>query len=133
MTGSDVLFDTWAWWEYLHGTRTGESLRRRFVGPTGIHLHTSAISLAELAAKLAAEGSRNRIDLVCGSIRRASRVWDVTADLAVEGGIARAELRRSTPSASLADGIVFATARHSGARIVSADPAFRYVPGVITR
>lgn len=132
MTASEVLFDTWAWWEYLHGTSTGMSLRRRFVGPPGARIHTSAISLGELAAKLTASGAGDRVAAVCGHVRRTSRVWDVSADLAIEAGVARHALRAASPNASLADGIVAVTAKRAGSRIVSADPAFRDTPGVIT-
>lgn len=133
MTESDVLFDTWAWWEYLHQTSTGASLRRRFVEGDRFRLHTSAITLGEIGARLAADGTGDRVSSACGSIRRMSRVWDVTPDIAQEAGPARARLREGDRSASLADAIVFVTARRAGASIVSADPAFRGLPGVISR
>ena len=133
MSGSDLLFDTWAWWEYLHETPTGASLRRRYVDGGRFRIHTSAISLGEIAARLDTDGHADRTDLACGGIRRLSHLWDVTADLCQEAGRVRSRLRRSSPSASLADAIVFVTARRAGARIVSADPAFAEVPGTISR
>jgi predicted nucleic acid-binding protein len=132
VTESDLLFDTWAWWEYLHETAIGSSLRARFVTSGGFRLHTSAITLAELSALLRSAGATARIAPTCGAIRRTSRVWDVTADIAQEAGPARSKLRESSASASLADAIILVTAQRAGARIVSADPAFRDVPGVMT-
>ncbi len=131
MSETDLLFDTWAWWEYLHQTRTGESLWKRFVERGSHRLHTSAVTLGELAARLDADGHADRIDSACGAIRRMSRIWDVTADIAEEAGRSRRRLRGSAPSASLADGIILATARRATARIVSGDPAFEGVPGTI--
>ena len=133
MTESDVLFDTWAWWEYLFQTSTGAALRQRFVEGDRFRLHTSAISLGEIGARLIEDEAGERVETTCGSIRRMSRVWDVTADIAQEAGPARARLRKVERSASLADAIVFVTARKAGARIVSADPAFRGLPDVISR
>ena len=133
MTESDVLFDTWAWWEYLFQTPTGASLRDRFVEGSRFRIHTSAITLGELGARLVEDGADDRVVPACGSIRRMSRVWDVTSDIAQESGSARARLRTWARSASLADAIVFVTARRAGARIVSADPAFRGLPDVISR
>ncbi len=132
MTDSDVLFDTWAWWEYLFQTPTGQSLRKRFVEGDRFRLHTSAISLGEIGARLAEDGAGDRVAAACGSIRRMSRIWDVTADIAQAAGPARRDLRSEDRSASLADSIVLVTARRAGARIVSADPAFRGVPDVIS-
>ncbi len=133
MNESELLFDTWAWWEYLHRTPTGVSLRHRFVESGRHRLHTSAISLGELAARLDLEEHADRVDAACGAIRRMSRIWEVTPDIAEEGGRSRRRLRQSSPSASLADGIILATARRAGARIVSGDSAFDGVPGTIRR
>lgn len=133
MTDSDLLFDTWAWWEYLHGTRVGSSLATRFVRPGKCRLHTSAITFGEISARLHADGASARVAETCGSIRRMSHVWDVTSDIAQEAGLARGALRAASPDAGLTDAIVFVTARRAGARIVSADRAFRLVPGVISR
>ena len=132
MSESDLLFDTWAWWEYLFGTETGNSLRRRYLDDRKYRIHTSSISLGEISAKLASTGARDRIVPACGAIRRLSHLWDVNADIAQEAGLAREELRRSRETASLADAIILVTSRRAGARLVSGDPAFAAVPGVIT-
>jgi predicted nucleic acid-binding protein len=130
---SDILFDTWAWWEYLHQTAVGKSLRDRYAADRRFRLHTSAISLGELSARLQLDGAADRIATACGAIRRMSHVWDVTADIAQEAGPARARLREASEFASLADAIILVTAQRAGARIVSADPAFRDIPGVVSR
>jgi predicted nucleic acid-binding protein len=128
---SDVLFDTWAWWEVLSGTATGRRLAHRFLRlPVGL-VHTSALTLGELAAKLAREGGGDRIDSMETAIRAASRLHDVTVAIAVEGGRLREALRRNEPNASLADGIILATARDAGARLLSADRAFRGLPEIL--
>lgn len=131
MIESNLLFDTWAWWEYLFGTRVGQTLREKFLEDRRCRVHTSAITLAELSARLHADQVPDRVPAACGSIRRMSHVWEVTADIAQESGAARVTLRKSSPEASLADAIIYVTARRASARIVSADPAFRSVPGVI--
>jgi predicted nucleic acid-binding protein len=132
VTESDLLFDTWAWWEYLHETTTGAALRERYVAKGRYRLHTSAISIGELSARLQIDGSPEKVPIACGAIRRMSHLWDVSADIAQEAGRARARLRESSEHASLADAIILITAQRAGARIVSADGAFRDVPGVIS-
>jgi len=132
VTESDLLFDTWAWWEYLHQTEVGTSLRDRFIASGRFRIHTSTITLAELSVRLHSDGASARSAAASGAIRRSSHVWDVTADIAQEAGPARAKLRESAASASLADAIILVTARRAGARIVSGDPAFKEVPGVVS-
>lgn len=133
MTASKVLFDTWAWWEVLRGSELGAALQRRYLEAPGVQILTAAISLGEISAKLSAEGSEESISPAVSSIRRASAVLDLTGELAVEAGILRTQLRRRSKGASLADGIVLATARRNGARLVSEDRAFSGEPDVSSR
>jgi len=128
---SDLVFDTWAWWEYLRASPTGESLRGRYVRGGAYRIHTSAITLAEISAKLWSEGHGDRVSATLGSIRRLSHIWDVDADIAQEAGPIRAELRKSLTTVSLADAIILITSRRAGARLVSGDRAFSGVPGVL--
>ena len=74
MTGSKVLFDTWAWWEVLQGSETGAALQRRYLDEPGVQVLTTAISLGELSAKLSSEGSADSISRTVNSIRRRSEV-----------------------------------------------------------
>jgi predicted nucleic acid-binding protein len=133
VTASKVLFDTWAWWEVLRGSGVGAALQRRYLGAPGVQVLTAAISLGELSAKLSSEGSGESISPAVSSIRRASAVLDLTAELAVEAGILRTQLRKRSKTASLADGIVLATARQNGARLISGDQAFSGEPDVSSR
>jgi predicted nucleic acid-binding protein len=132
VTESDVVLDTWAWWEVFKGSTPGTHIRRRFLGSEKVRAHTSAISVGEISAKLASLGTPGQIDASIGAMRRAGHLHDVTAELARAAGLLRAELRQTDPHASLADGIVLATARRLGARLVSADPAFRGQPDVLS-
>ena len=73
MTASKVLFDTWAWWEVLQGSEKGAALERRYLDASGIHVVTSAITLGELAAKLASQGPERRSLLAINSVHNAQR------------------------------------------------------------
>ena len=130
MTASRVLFDTWAWWEVLQGSPTGARLKRRYLDAPGVQLLTSAITLGEVSAKLSALGKEDAIPVAMNSIRNASTVLDVSGELAVEAGILRSHLRKRSKSASLADGIILATARQEGAGVISDDSAFAGEPDV---
>lgn len=125
MTGSSVLLDTWAWWEILSGSSTGDRLRRRYLEAPNRRVHTSVITVAELSIKLAALGQSNRVPAIVASLRAFSELQDVTPEIAQAAGPLRSELRRRAPQAGLADALALATAQRLGARLVSADAAFR--------
>jgi predicted nucleic acid-binding protein len=129
----DVLFDTWAWWEYLGGTPTGKRLARRYVSRPGLRLHTSILSLAEISAKLASAGQSVRTRAVLSRIEARSHVHAVPRDVVEGSGAVRAALRRRDPAASVLDALILATARHVGATLISADPAFAGEPDVQQR
>jgi predicted nucleic acid-binding protein len=131
VTGSEVLFDTWAWWEVLEGSPAGAKLRRRYLnGDSKTKVLTSTITLAELSARLSAAGHEEVIESAIISLRNFSTVIDVTADLAVRAGPLRTALRKRDRSASLADALVLVTARDRGATVISADTALVGEPDV---
>jgi len=133
VTASRVLFDTWAWWEVLQGSEAGAALQHQYLDASGVQVLTASISLSELSAKLSSEGEEESILLAVSSIRHASAIADLSGDLAVQAGVLRAQLRKHSKYASLADAIVLATARKNGARVISNDRAFSGEPDVSPR
>lgn len=132
MTASDALLDTSAWWEILHGTPAGRSLAKKHM-EGGRRPHASALTLAELAAKLGQMAvPAERVEEVLLSVRVHGQVHPVSAEIAERGGLLRAELRKADASASLADAIVLATAQELAVPLVSNDAAFQGRRGVVT-
>lgn len=129
MTASEVVFDTWAWWEVLHGTATGRRLQSTYLAVGKVH--ASVYVLAELSAKLADAGRDKDLGDVAHRLASAGRLVPVDAAIAAEAGRLRKALRRRDPGASLADAIMLATARGLGLKLVSADVAFRGLPDVL--
>lgn len=130
VTESEVAFDTWAWWEFLFGTPRGARLRRKFLARPQSRVHCSALSLGELAAKIYAAGWTSRVDRVLARVRARAIVHDVTPQLAAEGARLKVQLRAAHRNVGLIDGIILATARQAGARLISGDPAFGGQPDV---
>jgi predicted nucleic acid-binding protein len=120
---TEVVFDSWAWWEVLMGQTHGLRLRRRHLDG-GRRVATSALAYGELAAKMAGRVPEETIQAALRQIRASGPTVDVTAELAIEGARLRAGLRRAASHASLGDGIMLATARSLGMRLVSGDAAF---------
>jgi predicted nucleic acid-binding protein len=131
VNASDIVFDTSAWWEVLRGSEAGTRLNEGYLRDSSRRVHTSAITIGELSAKLGSLGETERAERALVAIRRASELHDVTPDVAFRAGILRSELRATDGSAILADGIVVATARSIAGKLVSSDPAFRGLPDLI--
>lgn len=131
MTGSEVLLDSWAWWEILNGTPAGRALQVRYLASKHVSVHTSAITIGEVVAKMIRLGNVDDSARILQSLRAAGALHDVTPDLAAEAGLLRSVLRKRDPDASLTDAIVLTTARRLGATLVSRDRAFKGEPDVV--
>lgn len=120
MTGSDVFFDTWAWWEVLHETKTGHRLWRTYA----TRVHTSVLTLSELSSKLGRMGHTHRAAKVLEHVAAESTIHPVTADDARAAGPLHVELRTRDPDAGLLDALILAGARQRNLPLISADAAF---------
>lgn len=124
-----VVFDTWALWEVFQSTPTGKTLETRFQ-VEGRNNVVSAWALAELAAKIDLHAP-GHVEGIVRSVRDSFRVVPVSADLGLQGARLRTQLRRQSARASLGDGVMLATARELGMKLVSGDSAFKGQPDVI--
>ena len=119
-----MVFDTWAWWEVLHATETGQKLASRYIGTAGCRVLTADLALVELSAKLARDGRQREIHHALTAVSSASEVVPVSTASAAACGPLLVELRRGHNGASLADAVMLAVARTEGARLISGDPCF---------
>jgi predicted nucleic acid-binding protein len=133
LTDTDVLFDTWAWVEVLEGGPRGEALWARYGSSPTVRIHTSAITLAELGARLVGRGDDAASANALSHVEGRSRIHALTAEVARASGPLRATLRKTSRNAGLADAMILATARNLGIPLISGDPAFAAQPDVRVR
>jgi predicted nucleic acid-binding protein len=124
MTANPVAFDTWAWWEVLHATPTGEKLAKKYLEAPGVRVVTADLALVELSAKLAREGRADEIHRALAAVEAASEVVPISLSAAEASGPLLVELRKVNREASLADAVMLAVARGEGARLISGDQCF---------
>ena len=124
MTVSDVLFDTWAWWEVLHGTPRGAALWKKYGRPSSVRIHSSLLTLAELSVKLTREGRRTRVAGALSVVESSSRVHAVSRSHAERAGPLLAALRARCPDAGLVDALILACAQELGSILISGDAAY---------
>jgi predicted nucleic acid-binding protein len=117
------LIDTSAWIEWLVGSATGERVAAHlpeqadWLVPTMVQL--------ELAKWLARELEEDKADQVLAFVQ-CCRLVPLDGDLALAAARACGEHRLAT-----ADAIIYATARHHGAQLITCDAHFDGLPGVM--
>lgn len=117
-----VVFDSWAWWETLHGTPAGEKLARKYLEAPEVRVLTVDLAAAEISAKLARDGLASETKPALNAIEVGSEVVPISRSAAEAAGPLLLELRKTDRGASLADAVMLATAREQGAKLVSGDP-----------
>ena len=130
MTGSEVVFDSWAWWEVFTGSEVGETLWQRYLKGSRTKVTTPALVLGELGGKLHRTVGRVEADALVKAVRIRSRIHPMDDDIAALAGQLTKHLRVRRRDASLADAIMLATARTLGLPLISNDSCFAGEPDV---
>ncbi|MDA4123688.1 MAG: PIN domain-containing protein [Thaumarchaeota archaeon] len=118
--------DSYAWIEYFAGSAKGKSATK-YVESSGPA--TPTVVIAELSRKLLGETLAGR-ETVAGRLERlrfvrsSTVVLDLTDEVAVVAGEIDVERKEKVRDWGLADSIVLATARESGAKVVTGDKHF---------
>lgn len=127
MATESYVLDSFAWIEYFRGGRLGREVNRRL---REARCATPSIVLAELADKYTREGIPDLArDL--DFVEAQTIVVPLDRATAEEAGRLKAEMRRRSPDAPLADAIVYATAHRLGADVLMGDPHFRGLRTVV--
>lgn len=127
MTNRYVL-DSWAWLEYFEGHSRGERVRK-IISDERDEIFTHAVTVAEIISKAVRSGKD--VEAVLLAIRGNSNIVPADVLESKEVGITHAITKKKSKNFSLADAFVLATARKMKANIVTGDPDFRDINGVI--
>jgi len=116
-----IVIDTWAWIEYWKGNI--QQVGQYIDGP-GEKL-TSVISIAEIERKYGNHAGST--DSMIREIRQKSRIIPLDTTLARKAGA----IRRVMKEGGLGDAIIYATAQNHGGEVLTGDPHFLDLPGVV--
>ncbi len=123
MAENSKVVDTSAWIEWLAGSTTGKALAKRF--PEKDRCIVPTIVQLELSKWMVREVGEEQADEVIAYTQKCNVVpLDTTIALMA------ADLHREHKLAT-ADAIVYATARHEGAELLTCDAHFEGLPGVV--
>ncbi len=127
------VIDTFAWIEYLVGSRRGRAALKYIEGGKAA---TSAITLLELEKWWLREmeaGRRTVDEMVQGFefARTRTLIVDLDETLARKAGETDFLMKKKIKNWPIADSIILATAVTGGAGVVTGDPHFEHVDGTI--
>ncbi len=114
-----MLLDTFAWIELWKGTEKGLKVKQ-IVQST--ECFTSTISIAELAYFAECVGAdRKKMN---ETVLRFSTLLEVNRDILEQGGVLKAQKRKTIADFGLVDAILLATSKQYNLPIVTGDPHF---------
>lgn len=133
-TSSSFVIDTYAWVEYLLGSKKGEGAKGYIEGDKGL---TPSVVLTELRKWYLREieskrRSNREMQDHLTFVQTATSVVPLDAALALKAGETDFLMKKTVRNWPLADSIIYATARARGASVVSGDPHFKGLDDVIS-
>ncbi len=130
---SNYVIDTYAWVEYLLGSKAGTKARKYIEEGPGL---TPSIVLAELRKWFLREiETRRRTEREMSShfafVESVTEVVSLDGTLALKAGELDFLMKKRIKDWPLADSIIYATAKSRAAQVVSGDPHFSSLDDVI--
>ncbi|MDI6820301.1 MAG: type II toxin-antitoxin system VapC family toxin [Candidatus Hodarchaeaceae archaeon] len=120
-----VLVDSWAWVEYFRGSEAGRRAREVIEGSEEVAI-VSAINVAEVFHWVLRFYDERTAEEKREAMKQRAFVCDVGEEVAVDA--AKLRLRKGL---GLGGAIVYATAKREKAEILTGDPDFNGLDGVI--
>jgi len=119
------LVDSWAWIEYFKGTEAGKKAKRVIEDLEEVVI-ISTINLAEVYYWILQFYDEKTAEEKRKVMKRRSFVCDVDEEIAVDAAKIKREKKWG-----LGDAIVYATAIRENAKVLTGDPDFKELDGVI--
>ena len=113
--------DTFAWIEYLEGSKIGEGVNKILKGKSEIYVIPLIIS--EVVSKV--KRKNGNADTAYDCVIKNSKVFEITPRVSKKIGILHAEMRHKMPTFSLADASIICSAESLGAKILTKDNHFK--------
>ncbi|KAF5415404.1 MAG: tRNA(fMet)-specific endonuclease VapC [Candidatus Methanophagaceae archaeon] len=120
-----VLIDSWAWIEYFRGSKAGEQIKG-VIEDSEEKMVISTINIAEVYRLILRFYSEDFAEEKIEAMKQRAFVCDVIEEIAVEAAKIKHKKKWG-----LGDSLIYATAKKEGARVLTGDPDFKDVEGVI--
>jgi len=122
---TDFVIDSWAWIEYLDGSRLGSKVRDVIMNERNT-IYTHVVSVAEIISK---EIRQNKDpEIAWKAITNLSKILQLDETDARAVGFLHAKIKSKNGNFGLADSFVLYSAKKLGGRVLTGDPDFKGVP-----
>ena len=118
-----IIIDSFGWIEYLVDGPKAQAYEKYLMKPANII--TPTIVLYEVYKKVRRHRKESEALIIYAQMLK-TKIVDLTADIARNA--AELSLKFSLP---MADAIVYATAKKENCKVITSDPHFKNLPGVI--
>lgn len=119
-----VLIDSWAWIEYLRGSKPGEKVKEYVEDEVDVVVST--INIAEVYRWILRYYDERVAEEIRIAIGERSMIIEVSEEIAVQA----AHIKHDK-GWGLGDSIIYATAKREGAKVLTGDPDFKGLDDVI--
>ncbi|KAF5430857.1 putative nucleic acid-binding protein, contains PIN domain [Candidatus Methanophagaceae archaeon] len=119
------MIDSWAWIEYFRGSKAGEQIKG-VIEDSEEKMVISTINIAEVYRLILRFYSEDFAEEKIEAMKQRAFVCDVIEEIAVEAAKIKHKKKWG-----LGDSLIYATAKKEGARVLTGDPDFKDVEGVI--
>lgn len=116
------IIDSYAWIEYLEGSKLGEKVREIIIN-TDNEILSLNLCIAEVVSK--AKRKDLSVETAFNAINLNSKVAEVTPEIAKKAGLFHAEIRSEVKDFDLVDALILTLARELNAKILTGDPHFK--------
>jgi len=125
---TNIVIDSWAWIEYLDGSKLGSKVRDTIMDERN-KLYTHAISVAEIISK---EKRRKKDpEIAWSAITNLTNIMRADELDCKAVGFLHAEMRNKNKNFGLADSFVLHAARKIGGRVLTGDLDFKGIEEAI--
>ena len=125
---SKYVIDSWAWIEYLEGSKSGLKVKDLILDQAN-EIFTHAVSAAEIISKAKRRGKD--VEAIWQAINSNSKLVSFGADESKEVGLVHAEIKSKNKNFGLADSFVLTLAKKLNAKVITGDPDFKNIMGVM--
>ena len=116
------IIDSYAWIEYLEGSKLGEKVREIIIDNKN-DIFSLNLCVAEVVSK--AKRKNLSVETAFRAISVNSKVAEITPEIAKEAGLFHAERRQDIKNFGLVDAIILMLAKKLNAKILTGDPHFK--------
>ena len=121
------LIDSYAWIEYLDGTKYGKKVKE-FLSEEN-EIFSIPFVLAEVISRTKRKGMDT--DIAFKAIVSSSAILNIDAEISKEAGILHAEIKKTIKDFGLTDAFILAIARKLKAKIITGDEHFSKIKEAI--